>query len=304
MYQYGSFSYSCDKIKLKGKLKTETFLFPQKTKIRSWVEYCLPDWCECIKANECLQAFKYRYSFTLRVKGEKEGVFFVAEYYNGDFREQTYVPEKFIIEYNPNKNGSRIYTEFCETFLFYFTEITSFDIAYDVPNATANDVLIDTLADVMTYGKTLNKTLYIAPKEDNSGRVKVYSKHIEREIHGEELSETLRIEASVKCKGLDFSSISIYGKTFDELSKTVDHLNSVKIKAKTSTADDWKTYALSRLSPEDLQTVLGMMSVNIRTKYRKIVCEASYYTLDLDLMTFAEHISTILNPYIARFKIV
>ena len=304
MYQYGSFSYSCDKIKLKGKLSKQYFPFPQKSKIRSWIDYCLPEWCECVKFTECLYAFKYRYSYTLRIKGEKEGVFFIAEYYNGDFREQASVPEKFILEYNPNKSGSRIYEEFCSTFLFTFTEITSFDIAYDIPNANVNDVFINTRADVMTYGKTTNKTLYIAPKEDNSGRVKVYSKHIEREQKGIEIPDTLRIEATIKCKGLDFSFISLYGKTLEELDKTLNHLNSVKIKKQADTFCDWKVFALSRLSPEELQTALNMMSSTPRAKYRKLVCEDTYYTLGLDLMTFCTHISTILTPWIARFKIV
>ena len=102
---------------------------------------------------------------------------------------------------------------------FIFVEIISFDIAYDVPEASVKDVYINTRADVMTYGKTDNKTLYIAPKEDKSGRVKVYNKDKERERLGIEKEKTLRIEASIKCKGLDFNTIHVSGDIEKELQK-------------------------------------------------------------------------------------
>ena len=304
MYRYGSFSYSIDKIKLKGKFQTSKHLWiPNKCKIRTWCEYCLPYWCECVAENETLYAFRYRYSFTLRVKGEKEGTFFICEWYNGDFKEQKQKPDAFMIEYNPNKSGARIYKAFCDTFIFYLTEIVSFDIAYDVPNATANDVVLDTIADVMSYGKTYNKTLYIAPKEDKSGRVKVYSKHIEREKLGEDIPDTLRIEASIKCKGLDFDTTHLFGDTLEQLTKTVNHLNSVKIKRKATDNEDWKIFALSCLSPEDFQKCLGMMAKQTRSNYRKSVEQASYYTLNLDVVTLALHIAEALTPWKARLRV-
>ena len=308
MYEYGSFFYSLDKIKLKGRLTKpkNKRINPGITKISYFVQFGLPEWCECINEYESLQPFKYRYAFTLRVKGEKEGVFAIFEYYNGDFREQRPIPEAFMIEYNPNKSGSRVYDLFLRVtnYNFKFTEITSFDIAYDLPNATVNDILIDTKCDVMTYGKTHNKTHYIAPKEDRSGRIKVYNKHKERELQGIEMSDTLRIEASVKCKGLDFKKISVYGNTHDELFKVIDRLNSVKIKRQNEATDDWKVFALSHLQAEDLEKCLAMMSINVRSKYRKLIINSSYYTLDLELTTFIEHIGNLLKPYERRFKVV
>ncbi|MBE6533905.1 MAG: hypothetical protein E7678_02920 [Ruminococcaceae bacterium] len=304
MYRYGSFSYSIDKIKLKGRLRCDKNIsFPHESKISIWCNYRLPKWCELINESECLTAFRYRYCFSLRVKDEKEGTFTIFESYNGDFREQRQVPEAFLIEYNPNKSGQKIYDLFCKNFVFSITDIVSFDIAYDIPGATAQDVLINTKCDVMTYGKVNNRTLYIAPKENESGRVKVYTKSIERATVGIDMTDTLRIEASIKCKGLDFNTVSVYGKTLEHLSRTVEHLNSVKINKNAENLTDWKSFALSRLTAEDFQKCLSMMSINIRSKYRKEIISTTYYTLDLDVMTFLTHITTALAPWKERIKI-
>ena len=155
----------------------------------------------------------------------------------------------------------------------------------------------------MTYGKVNNKTIYIAPKEKESGRVKVYTKNIERSTFDIDIPDTLRIEASIKCKGLDFNTTCVYGKILEQLSRTVEHLNSVKIKKNIDCLNDWKAFALSRLSAEDFQKCLAMMSKNIRTKYRDEITSTTYYTLDLDIMTFVTHIATALTPWKARIKV-
>ena len=81
-FSYGNYQYSVDKIKLKGKLKKEAKVsFPHRNKIRTWCEEFLPSWCECLKANyDDYRPFHYRYSFSIRVKGDSEGVFYVAEW--------------------------------------------------------------------------------------------------------------------------------------------------------------------------------------------------------------------------------
>lgn len=304
MYRYGSFSYSIDKIKLKGKLRNcKNILYPHASKISIWCNYQLPKWCELIKESESMVAFRYRFCFSLRVKDEKEGTFTIFESYNGDLKEQRQVPEAFIIEYNPNKSGQKIYKLFCESFVFSLTDIISFDIAYDIPGATSQDVLINTKCDVMTYGKVNNRTLYIAPKENESGRVKVYTKSIERATVGIDMTDTLRIEASIKCKGLDFNTTCVYGKTLEQLYRTVEHLNSVKIKKNTDNLTDWKAFALSRLSAEDFQKCLAMMSKVTRIKFRDKITSTTYYTLDLDVVTFLTHIATALTPWKARIKV-
>ena len=94
------------------------------------------------------------------------------------------------------------------------TEICYCDLAYDVLNVDIKSVLLDTTCDVMTYGKTHNATYYIAPKEDQSGRVKVYQKDKEREQVGEEKEKTLRIEISLKGRLLKHNLInSLYCKS-------------------------------------------------------------------------------------------
>ena len=305
-FSYGNYRYSLDKIKLKGKLKKQNQVhFPHCEKIRTWCEYRLPSWCECISASEeDLRAFRYRFSYVLRVKGEKEGVFFICEWYNGDFKEQREKPDAFLIEFNPNKSGEWIYQNFCQNFIFSFTDIVSCDLAYDIPGADIADVLIDTKCDVMTYGKVFNSTYYVAPKEDGSGRVKVYQKDTERKLNGNEMEKTLRIEVSLKGSFLSYGTIHLTNaKTAEQLTKAVEHLNAVKIKTSAASTDDWKVFALSCLSPEDLQKCLGFMASAQKSKYRKLIMQSSYYSLGLDIPTFAIHIGNLLTPYVRRIKV-
>lgn len=304
MYEYGSFSYSVDKIKIKGKLdkyNSRNARFPHHNNIRAWCECFLPEWIECVKAvDNCFNAFKYRYAYTLRIKGTKEGTFQIMEWYNGDYKNQKEVPEQFLIEYNPNKEGNRIYKEFTIYFIFKFTDIVQFDLAYDIPGAKASDVFVDTRCDVMTYGTTYNRTTYIAPKEDGSGRVKIYSKDLERDLHGIELPETLRIEVTIKGKVLGLKGEMRFS---EELYKLVDRLNSVKIKCKETLTEDWKLFALSCLTPEQFQKCLGLMTSKTKAKYKEQIQSNTYYTLEIDAITLAEHILTVLAPWQERMKI-
>ena len=267
----------------------------------TWCENFLPEWIECIKAvDNCFTSFNYRYGYTLRVKGNKEGTFHIREWYNGDYKNQKENPEQFLIEYNPNKEGNRIYKEFTIQFIFKFTEIVQFDLAYDIPGAKAADVFVDTKCDIMTYGTTYNKTTYIAPKEDGSGRVKIYSKNLERDLHGEKLPDTLRIEITIKGKVLGLKGEM---RVSEELCKLVDRLNSVKIKNKEIDTEDWKVFALSCLTPEQFQKCLGMMSVNSRPKYKEKIQNGGYYTLGIDAFTLSLHILNVLTPWQERMKI-
>lgn len=303
--RYGDFLVSIDKIKLKGKLKKGVKVhYPHFDRIEHWCNYGLPKWCECIKAVEnCFALMTYRNSYSLKVKEDEEGVFYIASWYNGEYKEQRERPYNFLIEYNPNKSGERIYKEFCQKFLFVLTEICSFDLAYDIPNATTQDVIIDTKCDIMTYGKTSNKTIYIAPKEKRSGRIKVYTKSIERQAHGEEMPDTLRIEASIKCRGLDFNSINLSARVIEELTKVVEHINSVKIKEKASNSDDWKVYALSHLTPEDLEKCLSLMAQASKVKYKKLITGDNYYNLSLDIATLVNQVSNLLTSWKERLAI-
>ncbi len=295
--QSGFFSYSLDKIKFKGKINAKKMWFGNKAHIRYWCSYGLPDFIELVNENETLLPFKYRFSYTLRVKGEKEGSFFICEHYNGDFRNQRQEPHAFLIEYNPNKSGSKIFEEFKNYFVFKITEIVSIDIAYDLPNVSVHDIFVDTKCDVMTYGKTLNFTTYISPKEDSSGRVKIYQKDIEREVKGVDLSRTLRIECSLKGKFLTYDTFYGDDKTFTELEKCVGRINSVKIKQLDNTVQDWKLYALSRLTPFEFKICLSKMASATRTKFKKQLLENCYYDLGLDIFILTKQISELLEEY-------
>ena len=300
------FSYSVDKIKIKGKFKTKHYKdLPHKTKISLWIEYCLPEFIECTKEfPENLHPFRYRWSFVLRCKGDNEGAFYISEWYNGDFKEAKESPDRFLIEYNPNKSGALIYAEFCNNFIFRITDIVSCDLAYDIPNADIKDVFLDTRCDVMSYGKTCNSTLYVAPKEDESGRVKVYQKDLERESKGKDLEKTLRIEVTLKGDYLSTKTIHLsHQKTIEQLTKACEHLNSVKIKQGAASSDDWKVLALSLLSPEDLQKCLALMDKNTKLKYRKCITEATYTCLSLDIATLCSHIVKTLEPWQRRIKV-
>lgn len=302
-FSYGNFKYSVDKIKFVGKLNTRRMGF-NKVSIHTWCYYGLPDWVELLKETpEDYRPFHYRWSCVLRCKGDIEGVFYISEHYNGDFKEQREQPTRFLIEYNPNKNASLIYDAFCDVFVFRIIEILSCDLAYDVLEADARDIYIDTKCDVMTYGKVTNRTLYIAPKEDRSGRVKIYQKDLERETKGKELEKTLRIEVTLKGSFLSDKTIySSHPSTLEQLTKAVEHLNAVKIKKTASDTDDWKLYALSHLSPEDLAKCLGMMTAPTRRQYKQCVCDSTYYTLELDIPTFVFHITTALGEWTRRVK--
>ena len=69
---------------------------------------------------------------------------------------------------------------------------------------------------------------------------------------------------------LDMPNIYLTGKTLEELKKATNHLNSVKIKRYSDNYEDWKLFALSKLSPEDFQKCLSMMSENTKAKYKNI----------------------------------
>ena len=300
------FSVSVDKIKIKGKFKTKHYKdFPHKTKVSLWCTYCLPTWIECIKEfPENFHPFKYRWSFVLRCKGDNEGVFYISEWYNGDFKESRECPDKFLIEYNPNKSGAKIYEEFCNNFIFRITDIVSCDLAFDIPNVDISSVRLDTRCDVMTYGKTNNATYYIAPKEDESGRVKVYQKDVERETKGKDFAKTLRIEVSLKGDFLSTKTIHLnHEKTYQQLSKAVEHLNSVKIKQGAASTDDWKVLALSLLSPEDLQKCFSLMDRKTRSSYRSRITESTYVCLALDVPTLCGYICDSLKLWQRRVKI-
>lgn len=295
------FSYSLDKIKLCGKIiRSKHKWIPNFSWVHCWAEYLsYHSDIEIKDVQTSFAPFRYKYAYVLQRRGEKDGSFFIAEGYNGDLKETRPSPDRFQVEYNPNKSGAYIWQKFCDSFIFYLTDIKSIDIAYDIPDTSINDVFLDTKCDVMTYGKSFNSTYYISPKQRESGRVKIYQKDIENASFKE---NTLRIECTLKGSWLSFPPYND-DKSREELMRCVEHLNAVKVRKYSFDTNDWKLYALSLLSQKELTSVLGKMSFNTRTKYFKEL-SPSYDFLNLDALTFITHISNLLKPYERRFRII
>lgn len=107
MNDYGSFSFSLDKIKFSGRIKhvPPSFQGSFFNYVNTWVSLRLPNGFELVNAGESLLPFRYRYWYDIRKKDDKEGTFHIEQSYNGDFNETRRIPEAFQIEFNPNKSG-------------------------------------------------------------------------------------------------------------------------------------------------------------------------------------------------------
>ena len=302
MSSYGLFSYSLDKIKLTGELIKKprgdmTFYY---NKIRSWCEN-LPYFIVCVKSYENnLNFLQYRYMYVLRHRDSAEGSFVISEWYNGDYHSQADKPKYFMIEYNPNKEGAKIWQTFCQLFCFKLREIKKLDIAYDVPGYTMADVFIRSDCDLMSYGRALNQTRYISPKDNRSGRIKVYNKALERGDN----NDRVRIEASIRGCDIPFriGKDTFFLSKSDALNTCVEHLNSVILRKSSYHGDDWKTLALSFLTDEQLNKCLSLMGSQARAKYRALLCDIPSISLNLDLATLNLHLIEILNVYVRYFK--
>ncbi len=299
MFNYGFFSYSLDKVKIQckfihGKTCFSPFSFLLKLLFHWKYKNIFVD-----KHPQSSCANSYRYSYSISFKSDLESTFYFAYYWNGGYRsEQREDPNRFIIEYNPNKAGSKIFDIFSRSVPFVITEIKSFDIAYDIPDALPQDCVIDSQCDIMTYGKKDNSTIYISPKEQKSGRIKIYNKRIERSIHGVSIADTLRIECTFKKLSFFDNSSTITENEMKELIKCANRLNSVDIKKwSKDNYNDWLSYALIHLSPEHLRNCLSLMPRNTRSRYKNKIFSETYYNLNLDAITLFLHIVNCLAPF-------
>ena len=300
-----SFSYSLDKIKFTGRILKPPRKFGHAffNHVATWANLKLPRGYKLVNEYQSIAPFKYRYWYDIRSETDKEGTFSISEYYNGDYRDSSPIPNAFQIEYNPNKSGQAVFESFCQYFVFRIHDIKSFDIAYDLPGADVKSVYLDTKADIMKYGKTSRQTLYISPKSD-SGRVKVYQKDAERAERGKELEKTLRIECTIRPGLITKMSQTYCDKDYEIYGTAVEHLNAVKIRNDTAIdTGDWKLYALSRLPSEELEKALSMMSSTPRAKYRKLLFSSGITSLGLDVPMLSVHCMNLLSPYIERMKI-
>lgn len=300
MLTYGAFSVSLDKIKLTCKVKKSNLKYFRITDNIENLFLFIPPHTNIVIVSENIstRVFGYRYLYCLRLKDDTEGVFTIGIGYNGTWNSKP-KPKQFFIEYNPNKSGHIIYKWLCSRLTFEVLEVNKFDIAYDIMHQSIHKLFIDTKCDVMTYGTLSNYTTYIAPKEDKSGRIKIYQKDIERKT--QDLKPTVRIECTVKIPYLDFDTVLLSERTFDELNKCVNRLNSVYFR-KTCDDDDWQLVSLLNLSTDQLRDVLALMSYNTKSKYKSKIVSNSF-NLSLDVSTFVIHCITLIKPYTERIII-
>lgn len=285
------YSFSIDKIKLK--MKTQRLArFKSYPSVHAYFVFNkLPNTYEILTENyNDMRPYHYRDSWTLRVKGETEGALYLAAWYNGSYTEGREQPHQVLIEYNPNKSGQMIYDFLKGTFFLKLLDILSCDLAFDIKGASRADCLIRTACDVMTYGKLANNTLYISPKQEHSGRVKVYQKDTERKEKGMDLEKTLRIEVSIKSDILSAHAVVGSTPTYTDraeiaLLRCCEHLNAVYVKTVAEQSEDWKVYALSQLSPDALTRCLSMMTAPTKRRYSREVLASSYENLNLDTPT-------------------
>lgn len=290
--------YSLDKIKLQCKLGNKQLLTHNKCSniyddlFNSAIEK-IPKRFEVVsKSRPIFVPYSYRYGITLRVVGENEGVLWLACLWNG---ESSYKPNAklCLIEFNPNKKSKLIFEYLVYKYALKVEEIKSCDVAFDIQNVTINRLFVDTRCDVMTYGNVTNYTTYIAPKARN-GRVKIYQKDIEREIVGEKLEKTLRIEVS--CKGDYVDWDTIYNKDLTEIEKAVKNLNSVRWLIIDDNLNEAAVLLLVNADTQIRKNALNAMSINTRAKYKKILCEYSE-SLNLELFQFVNILEELLRPY-------
>lgn len=288
---------SIDKIRLKLKYRDNKILDKGKTPYiydALIAKYDVPDYIEYLdEPTESLARYRYRWSVSLRVVGEKEGTLWLGMGYNENLTDE----RKLCVEFNPNKSGVRVWEWLRFTFNLEITSIENCDVAFDVPGVNVADVTLNTTADVMTYGTVKNKTLYIAPKGDN--RVKVYQKDVERQNVGLDMAKTLRIEISVKGEWLSYNDT--YNVDTDKIIACVNRLNSVSWIGNTGSTDA-TLYLLLNSPSEVRQTALSLMSSATRAKYRKLL-QVQSCTLNLDYVTFCDLMHTLLKPYLRGITI-
>ena len=292
------YDYSLDKIKFTGRLirfSALTFYVDDAPRFLTFLHHSQ---FELINEYTSYKVSTYRYNFVIRKKNEIEGSLYFGCFYNGDYRESSFQPDRIVVEFNPNKSGLFVYEWLLSKIHFHILDIKTFDVAFDVPNYSTRDIKIFTASDKMSYGNNTATTYYIAPKSRNSGRVKVYDKHIERKKLGIDIPDTLRIECSFRALGLDYLTVTLTDDLFTELSRACNNINSVYIRGQPI-INDFVGYMLDRMTDSDCNTALSMMSYNTKQKYKNVI-KSHYENLNIDVPQLIIIIQKLLEPYVER----
>lgn len=228
----------------------------------------------------------YRHSVTLTTP--EGNTLYLAYWWNGGFTETKSQEEAFKVEFNPNKDAYAIWRAFADYLNPTLKKISKFDIAIDLQGYTINDVYITTKAEQMHYCGDGAVTLYIAPKEKRSGRIKIYDKTKEQAKQGKSIPQTLRVEATAKI-GEEF------GTTLkeEELKKINRHLQDITLYPPTN--GDITLAMLLYMPPYKREELYTQMAKATRAKYRALIREL---TEEYKLPTVTqEDLNELLSEY-------
>lgn len=228
------------------------------------------------------------YRNSAKIQTPKGNTLFLAWHWNGGYEDSKQKPEYASIEFNPNKDAYAIWRLIAEYMLLHVRKVCKYDIAIDIPNKRINDVYITTQAEQMHYIGNGAVTLYIAPKEKASGRIKIYDKTKERAKVGETIPQTLRVEATAKV--LDEHTVQLRP---EELARINRHIQDITLDPETY--GDTTLEMLLYIPPHKREAIYAQMAKATRAKYRKLIREASE-AQKLPLIT-PEILSHLLSEY-------
>lgn len=228
------------------------------------------------------------YRNAAKIQTPKGNTLFLAWHWNGGYEDSKQKPEYASIEFNPNKDAYAIWRLISEYMLLHVRKVSKYDIAIDIPNKRINDVYITTQAEQMHYIGNGAVTLYIAPKEKASGRIKIYDKTKERAKAGENIPQTLRVEATAKV--LDDCTTELRP---EELARINRHIQDVTIEPETY--GDTTLEMLLYMPPYKREAIYAKMAKATRAKYRKLIREATE-AAKLPIIT-PETLATLLAEY-------
>ena len=193
----------------------------------------------------------------------------------GTYEEQ----HKFQIEFNPNKfviPDWLIHHFIVNDYLI--ENVKNIDMAFDFLGYSKhnfNYVLNSANTVCACIGSQNNKTDYIGFSDKSNNRIKIYDKRKERSKYYDIGNEVTRLEITLQYKHC-VSYNKIYGEGSKYIQNACDALKQVFIT--DSVIKDVLLYTLSKLSTEELSVAFSLMSVNSRTKYKRLLKNQSNIT--------------------------
>ncbi len=211
---------------------------------------------------------------------------------------------KFKIEFNPQKFQIPDWlANYFGIKRYLVEEVKNIDLAFDFIGFNKKDfqyVLNNGNTTTASIGTMNNKTEYIGFAEKADNRIKIYDKKRERKKYYDMDMETARLEITLKYVH-EYKKAILRPFQLQQLKKSALAIQQVYIT--NNTARDVLTFALSRLSEEDLMLALSMMGVNTRTKYKKLLKKQSGYRLYCDPVEMYRFITDNINFILEKCSI-